>query len=314
MRVTRCKLNWPRNPPKQCPSRDAARRPLTAHSESLDMAKWVYTFGDGAAEGAADKRNLLGRQGREPRRNGQSRPAGAARLHDLDRGLHLLLRQRQDLSEGARRAGEGRARACRRASPAASFGDANNPLLVSVRSGARASMPGMMDTVLNLGLNDETVEAPREDVRRPPLRLRQLSPLHHDVFGRRARRRPRALRGDPRRLTRTRTATRSTPTSTADDWAELIKRYKARVKEEIGEDFPQDPAQAALGRDRRGVRLLDERAREHLSPPAQHSGKLGHRRQRAGDGVRQHGRHVGDRRCVHAQSLDRREARSTANS
>ena len=47
----------------------------------------------------------------------------------------------------------------RRASPAATFGDANDPLLVSVRSGARASMPGMMDTVLNLGLNDVTVEA-----------------------------------------------------------------------------------------------------------------------------------------------------------
>ena len=51
------------------------------------------------------------------------------------------------------------------------FGDTNNPLLVSVRSGARASMPGMMDTVLNLGLNDETVEALAQEVRRPALRL-----------------------------------------------------------------------------------------------------------------------------------------------
>ena len=52
-----------------------------------------------------------------------------------------------------------------------SFGDAKNPLLVSVRSGARASMPGMMDTVLNLGLNDTTVEALAAQVGRPPLRL-----------------------------------------------------------------------------------------------------------------------------------------------
>ena len=52
---------------------------------------------------------------------------------------------------------------------------------------------------------------------------------------------------------------------------------------------------------------MDEPARDHLSPPAQHPGKLGHRRQRAGDGVRQHGRRFRDRRCVHAQSLDRRE-------
>ena len=51
------------------------------------------------------------------------------------------------------------------------FGDAKNPLLVSVRSGGRASMPGMMDTVLNLGLNDKTVEALAEDVGRSPLRL-----------------------------------------------------------------------------------------------------------------------------------------------
>ena len=51
------------------------------------------------------------------------------------------------------------------------FGDTANPLLVSVRSGARASMPGMMDTVLNLGLNDETVEALAEEIRRPAFRL-----------------------------------------------------------------------------------------------------------------------------------------------
>ena len=62
-----------------------------------------------------------------------------------------------------------------------------------------------------------------------------------------------------------------------------------------------------MGRDRRGVLILDERARGDLPPPARHSGILGHRRQRAGHGVRQHGRDLGDRRCVHAQSLDRRE-------
>ena len=62
-----------------------------------------------------------------------------------------------------------------------------------------------------------------------------------------------------------------------------------------------------MGRDRRGVRFMDECSREYVSPPAQHPGKLGHRRQRAGDGVRQHGRHVRHRRCVHAQSFDRRE-------
>ena len=70
---------------------------------------------------------------------------------------------------------------------------------------------------------------------------------------------------------------------------------------------PAGPARAIVGRDRRGVRLVDEPARHHLSPPARHSGKLGHRGQRAGHGVRQYGRDLGDRRRLHAQSLDRRE-------
>ena len=166
----------------------------------------------------------------------------------------------------------------------------NDPLLVSVRSGARASMPGMMDTVLNLGLNDVTVEALAQD--RPATGASPTTAIAASsrciptscsasatTTSRRSSRR-----------TRTRTATRSTPISSADDWAELVKRYKTRVKEETGEDFPQDPQQAAVGRDRRGVRLVDERARHHLSPPAQHPGELGHRGQRAGDGVRQHGR------------------------
>ncbi len=94
---------------------------------------------------------------------------------------------------------------------------------------------------------------------------------------------------------------------TADDWAELVERYKKRVKDERGEPFPQDPHAAVVGRDRRGVRLLDEPARHHLSPPAQYSGKLGHRGQRAGHGVRQYGRDLGHRRRLHAQSVDRRE-------
>ena len=80
----------------------------------------------------------------------------------------------------------------------ATFGDAGAPLLVSVRSGARASMPGMMDTILNLGLNDATVEGPGRQVGQRALRLRQLPPLHPDVCRRGAGRRPRRVRGHPR--------------------------------------------------------------------------------------------------------------------
>ena len=62
------------------------------------------------------------------------------------------------------------------------LGDVENPLLVSVRSGARQSMPGMMDTILNLGLNDAVRRGPGQKDRQPPLRLRQLPPLRADVL------------------------------------------------------------------------------------------------------------------------------------
>ena len=68
------------------------------------------------------------------------------------------------------------------------FGDLKNPLLVSVRSGARDSMPGMMDTILNLGLNDQTVEALAAEDRQPALRVGLLPPLRPDVRRRRPRR------------------------------------------------------------------------------------------------------------------------------
>jgi pyruvate,orthophosphate dikinase len=65
------------------------------------------------------------------------------------------------------------------------FGDPNDPLLVSVRSGARASMPGMMDTILNLGLNDISVEGFAQEDRQPALCVRLLSPIYSDVLRRR---------------------------------------------------------------------------------------------------------------------------------
>ena len=93
----------------------------------------------------------------------------------------------------------------------------------------------------------------------------------------------------------------------ADDWEQLVARYKERVEKETRQAVSAGPARAIVGRHRRGVRLVDEPARHHLSASARHSGKLGHRGQRAGHGVRQYGRDLGDRRRLHAQSVDRRE-------
>ena len=76
----------------------------------------------------------------------------------------------------------------------------------------------------------------------------------------------------------------------------------------IVKTLPAGSAGAALGGDRRGVLELDESARHHLPAPAQHSRRLGHRRQRPGHGVRQYGRDLGHRRRLHPQSIDRRKA------
>ncbi len=121
------------------------------------MTKWVYSFGDGKAEGAADMRELLGGKGAnlaEMCAIGLPVPPGftittevCTWFYDHDRSYPDDLTAAVDDALKQVEATVG-----------AKFGDAANPLLVSVRSGARASMPGMMDTVLNLGLNDETVE------------------------------------------------------------------------------------------------------------------------------------------------------------
>ena len=121
-----------------------------------------------------------------------------------------------------------------------------NPLLVSVRSGARASMPGMMDTVLNLGLNDETVEALAKqsgDRRFAYDSYRRFITMYSDVVLGVDHHHFEEILDDHKDAR----ATRSTPTLTADDWVALVERYKERVEEEHGEPFPQDPHEQLWG-------------------------------------------------------------------
>ncbi|MBI4274295.1 MAG: pyruvate, phosphate dikinase, partial [Rhizobiales bacterium] len=122
------------------------------------MTKWVYTFGDGKAEGKAGMRDLLGGKGAglaEMANLGLPVPPGFTITTEVctyylanEKSYPAELRAQVEVALGHIGKLTGKR-----------FGDADNPLLVSVRSGARASMPGMMDTVLNLGLNDKTVEA-----------------------------------------------------------------------------------------------------------------------------------------------------------
>jgi pyruvate,orthophosphate dikinase len=122
------------------------------------MAKWVYSFGDGQAEGRGELRNLLGGKGAnlaEMANLGLPVPPGFTITTDLctwfyANGKTYPAELTTQVNEALAAVGKIANR---------TFGDLENPLLVSVRSGARASMPGMMDTVLNLGLNDQTVEA-----------------------------------------------------------------------------------------------------------------------------------------------------------
>jgi pyruvate,orthophosphate dikinase len=121
-----------------------------------------------------------------------------------------------------------------------SFGDRDNPLLVSVRSGARASMPGMMDTVLNLGLNDETVEALSRrsgDKRFAYDSYRRFITMYSDVVLGVGHHHFEEILDEHKDR---HGYTLDTELS-ADDWVDLVRRYKERLEAEHGEPFPQDP-------------------------------------------------------------------------
>ena len=131
------------------------------------MTKYVYTFGNGAAEGKADMKNLLGGKGAnlaEMNLIGVPVPPGFTITTDVctiynklgrEKVIELLKNDVEAAIAQVERQTGGK------------FGDASNPLLVSVRSGARASMPGMMDTILNLGLNDTVVEGMAKKTNNP---------------------------------------------------------------------------------------------------------------------------------------------------
>src|SRR3546814_4245841 len=121
------------------------------------MTKWVYNFGGGTADGRADMKDLLGGKGAnlaEMSALGLPCPPGFTITTEVC--TYFYKHDRGDRGDREQQVRKGRATIEKLAG--AKVGEAKSPLLISVRSGARASMPGMMDTVLNLGLNDETVE------------------------------------------------------------------------------------------------------------------------------------------------------------
>src|SRR5271156_2048053 len=146
---------------KPVPTRVARRPVKPARAKKLKGARpsrWVYAFGGGKADGKSDMRDLLGGKGANlaemanlglPVPPGFTIPTSVCSYfyaHDKTYPKELKAQVEKALDHVGKLTGK-------------SFGDSKNPLLVSVRSGGRASMPGMMDTVLNLGLNDVTVAA-----------------------------------------------------------------------------------------------------------------------------------------------------------
>jgi len=209
------------------------------------MTKWVYGFGGGTADGRTDMKNLLGGKGAnlaEMSSIGLPVPPGFTVTTELC--THYYANDRKypdDLTaqvEAALQKVE--------AEVGMAFGDAANPLLVSVRSGARASMPGMMDTVLNLGLNDTTVVGL---IRRSGDRrfaydsYRRFIQMYSDVV----------LNVDHyhfeelMELAKEEKGVELDTDLDADDLAALTRQYKDKVLEETGKPFPEDPRDQLWG-------------------------------------------------------------------
>src|SRR3974390_2918016 len=201
--------------------------------------KWVYSFGDGRAEGKANMRELLGGKGAglaEMANLGLPVPPGFTMTTDVC--TYYYAHDKQYPKDLERQVNDALARVGKITGKV--FGDKSNPLLVSVRSGARASMPGMMDTVLNLGLNDEPVEAlaaKSGDRRFAYDSYRRFITMYSDVVLGVGHEHFEELLDHHKE----RQGYSLHTALTADDWAELVERYKRRVQDELGHPFPQDP-------------------------------------------------------------------------
>jgi pyruvate,orthophosphate dikinase len=230
-------MSAPKRKPGAQPAKSKA--PASGRSGVPAPGKWVYAFGDGRAEGKAGLRDLLGGKGAnlaEMANLGLPVPPGFTITTEVctyfyRHGKTYPEEFRGQVEAALQQVGKIAGRR---------FGDRDDPLLVSVRSGARASMPGMMDTVLNLGLNDQTVEAltassgdrrfAYDSYRRfITMYSNVVLGLDHHLFE--------EILDEHKDLHGYMLDTELD----ADDWAALIERYKACVEDERGAPFPQDP-------------------------------------------------------------------------
>src|SRR5579863_7259126 len=230
---------------KKSKPRAAAKSAASKTATTGKKRKWVYAFGGGKAAGRAAMRYLLGGKGAglaEMAHLGLPVPPGFTITTELCTHFYangknypkdLQPQVEAALAEVGRITGK-------------KFGDSKNPLLVSVRSGARASMPGMMDTVLNLGLNDTTVAALAEksgDRRFAYDSYRRFITMYSDV-----------VLGIPHHhfeelldIHKDRNGYTLDTDLEAADWEQLAGLFKQRVEQETGKPFPQDPREQLWG-------------------------------------------------------------------
>ena len=170
------------------------------------------------------------------------------------------------------------------------LGQGENPLLVSVRSGAKFSMPGMMDTILNLGLNDESVQALAKRSNNPRFAADSYRRLIQ-MFGNVVLDIEKSAFDEVFDAKKKQKKTKFDTDLDAKALQEVIVEYKKVVKKHAKRDFPQDPReQLVMARDAVFRSWQNDRA-EALSPHQQHRRHARHRRQRSGHGIRQSRRH-----------------------
>lgn len=209
------------------------------------MPKYVYFFGAGKADGKSDMKNLLGGKGAnlaEMTNLGIPVPAGFTITTEVCTIYYQNQQQwpaglENEVKENLKKVEE---------VMGAKFGDAANPLLVSVRSGARVSMPGMMDTILNLGLNDTTVQG--------LIKKSGNERFAYDSYRRFIQMYSNVVLGfdyenfeeliDEKKKEK---GVQLDTELTADDWKNLVVKYKALVKSKLGIDFPTDPWEQLKG-------------------------------------------------------------------
>ncbi|HXA20902.1 MAG TPA: pyruvate, phosphate dikinase [Acetobacteraceae bacterium] len=209
------------------------------------MSKWVYNFGAGDNEGGTDMRNLLGGKGAnlaEMAGIGLPVPPGFTLTTEVCTAFYRNNRNYPNELASQVRDSLGRLEKA----VGLNFGDKRRPLLVSVRSGARVSMPGMMDTVLNLGLNDVTVEGLGAEAKDPRFAwdsYRRFIQMYGSVV----------LGVDHHRFeeiiehAKLDTGVTEDTQLSAQDWHRVAASYKDMIQTDTGKPFPQDPEEQLWG-------------------------------------------------------------------